>query len=703
MIARLTAVITRAAQGPGSRPVRFTLAAFAMGQAVALVLAGRLQAPDGSFWETDIAIAAALNVLIAIVLVAAPWQALSDRGAAVAAGVALALGTSSAVFTTGGSSGVLNLAVPVAAFLAAVMFPWRHTVAIAGVMVASYLVGTHLHGGLDYQSWYELVEALLITLVVLAGTIGMKYFLIRNAEILSARNEELDARVRELTAVSSLARAVGATTDREFMLRQGLQTALEATACDAGILFLVGEDGSLEPHHWVGLSDEVGNAVCRKASLGDPPGVARWAAGGSATVVVPDVRRRSRAGDPMGAAETPVGMQGSLTAAPMAVEGMSFGSLAVIDSRGHLPGDRGLTVLETVAAELALAVDRQYHVDEGERQRRQLETLYGIARRVTASLNVEEVLAYAVDQTAALADADVAYIATSTPGERSLRIVAQHGVVTDGLLGLEMDEGKGIAGQVVAKRAIFQTEDYCADSRLEDAFGDVIGAEGLRTIIGLPLVNRNRVVGVLYAGRRQALLFRTQEIEILEMLASQIAVALENARLFEDVRQKSIHDPLTGAFNRRLFERRLKDEERRAARHGRPLGLLMIDVDDFKGYNDTYGHAKGDEVLKAVVAVAAEAIRTTDVLARWGGEEFVVLLPETDLTEAVVTGERVRAAVKSRLALEDGGAGPVTVSVGAAALSDGRPDGPSLIERADAAMYRAKEQGKDRVIADGEG
>lgn len=192
-----------------------------------------------------------------------------------------------------------------------------------------------------------------------------------------------------------------------------------------------------------------------------------------------------------------------------------------------------MAVLEAVATEVVLAVDRQHHVDERERQRRQLETLHGIARRVTASLKAEEVLEFAVGETTTLVGADVAYLATLTGTGCRLRIVAQHGLVSDGLLGLEIEEGRGIGGRVVAERAIFQTKDYCSDPRLEHAFGDLIGAEGLRAVIGLPLINRNRVVGVLYAGRRQALRFRAPEIEILQMLSSQIAVALKKARLYE--------------------------------------------------------------------------------------------------------------------------------------------------------------------------
>src|SRR5680860_778346 len=318
--------------------------------------------------------------------------------------------------------------------MAAVMFPWRHALLIGAAVVGSYLVGTFSHGDdLCFRSWYEMAEALLVTLVVFAGAIAMKSFLARNAEILRQQNEDLDARVRELAAVSSLARSVGATSDREFMWHQGLLVALEATACDAGILLLRAEDGTLEPHHWIGLSDEVATALCRKATLDTPPAVARWAAGESGTMVVPDMRKWSYTGDTVGpaqtvgAAEMPVGIQGSLTAVPIAIEGTMFGALVVIDSRGLLPSERGMKVLEAVAAELALAVDRQHHVDEGKRPRHQLVALPGLARRMTASLNVEEVLEFAVGEAAALVDADAARIATLTGNERRIRIVAQHG------------------------------------------------------------------------------------------------------------------------------------------------------------------------------------------------------------------------------------------------------------------------------------
>lgn len=696
--------------------MRVSLAGFLLAQAVALGAATHLQAPVDSYWKTEVPVAAALNVLMALGLIAFPRRVLSDRIAAGSAGMALALATSAGILATGGSAGPFNLALPVAAFLAAVMFPWRAASTIAAALVATELFSTVPHAGveLSFSSGYQTVVTLLVTGVILAGTVALKEFFLRNARTLGEKNRELDGRVRELAAVGALARSVGAATDRDSVLLQGLLMALEATACDSGILFLEEEKGCLRPHHWVGLSDDAAIELCRQACDDDFAGPARWRSGESTMLVIPDLRAWRRADDvglsPMQkSSASPRGLQGSMAAVPLTIQTGLLGALAVIDSGGLVMGERGMRVLEAVAAEIALAVDRQHYVDEGSRQRRQLETLHGIARKVTASLKTEEVLEFAVTEATKLVDADVAFVATLAEVTGSLRIVAEHGRVCENLLGFEMKKGCGVGGHVVAERGIFQTEDYCADPRLENDFGDLTRAEGLRTVIGLPLVNRDRVKGVLYVARRRALRFCVEEIEILEMLSSHIAVALENANLYEDVYKKSTEDPLTGVFNRRQFERCLRDEERRAVRHGRSVSLLMMDVDDFKRHNDAHGHIKGDELLKTLAVAIAGAVRSGDVLARYGGEEFVVLLPETDLSTALDVGERVREAVKERFALDGVAAGAVpasgtiTMSVGAATFCGEYSEGANLIERADAALYRAKRQGKDRVVADDAG
>lgn len=174
--------------------------------------------------------------------------------------------------------------------------------------------------------------------------------------------------------------------------------------------------------------------------------------------------------------------------------------------------------------------------------------------------------------------------------------------------------------------------------------------------------------------------------------------------LFGRLSDISMIDGLTEIPNRRYFEIRLHDAIRGALRHARPLGLVMADVDNFKQYNDAYGHVAGDEALKAVAATLRLcAKRPADVVARWGGEEFVMILPETDRDGAYLVAERLRATLAG-LAIPHRGTsvpgGILTVSVGLTLLGGRRDDGTTMLQRADAALYRAKETGRNTVAVE---
>jgi len=163
--------------------------------------------------------------------------------------------------------------------------------------------------------------------------------------------------------------------------------------------------------------------------------------------------------------------------------------------------------------------------------------------------------------------------------------------------------------------------------------------------------------------------------------------------------RQASYDPLTSLYNRRSFEERLPGEFERAKRYNRPLALLLLDVDDFKQVNDTYGHDWGDAVLKEVGRVLRERTRKSDIAARYGGEEFVMILPEIEAEGARQAAEKIRQEIKS-VTFKPDSRPPfsVTVSVGVActALRD-YPDGPAAVKDADVALYQAKRSGKDRV------
>jgi diguanylate cyclase (GGDEF)-like protein len=220
---------------------------------------------------------------------------------------------------------------------------------------------------------------------------------------------------------------------------------------------------------------------------------------------------------------------------------------------------------------------------------------------------------------------------------------------------------------------------------------------GLGQVVSVPLQTPDVVVGALVVSRRAGSSWPESTRRILGGAAIEASAALARAYSHRDAEARASTDALTGLPNRRYFEEfvGLLDRRRRA---GDAVGILMVDVDRFKALNDKHGHATGDEVLKDVAGAIVSAVREDDVPARFGGEEFVVLLRNPDPGVALEIGERIRAAVRG-LDLRRLGVPPVSVSVGVAVANG--PDDPidELIEVADDALYRAKRGGRDRVVA----
>lgn len=186
---------------------------------------------------------------------------------------------------------------------------------------------------------------------------------------------------------------------------------------------------------------------------------------------------------------------------------------------------------------------------------------------------------------------------------------------------------------------------------------------------------------------------------VVYALASELAVAVENSRLYKLTRRLAVTDELTGLSNYRHLQQRLDDEILRAKRFGKSLSLLMLDADDFKSYNDSYGHVAGDEALAEFAGVLRSALREVDLPARYGGEEFAVILPETDAPGAFVVAEKIRESFANHAfpGGEGGRSCTLTVSIGVATYPTYASDQDSLLREADDALYRAKTGGKNRV------
>jgi two-component system cell cycle response regulator len=220
------------------------------------------------------------------------------------------------------------------------------------------------------------------------------------------------------------------------------------------------------------------------------------------------------------------------------------------------------------------------------------------------------------------------------------------------------------------------------------------------TAMAVPFFTRGELLGIVAVyGRRTAVPFGTDDLEALTALVSQAETAVDNVSLHEEAQRLSITDGLTGLWNRRELELRCQYELERAARFGRPIGVIFCDIDHFKEINDDegWGHAGGDSVLVEVAHRLASATREIDVVARYGGEEFVLLLPETDLSGSLVLAEKVRKAVADEPVEHAGSTRQVTLSMGVAAYPHSGTNVRTLLAAADAALFKAKRAGRNRV------
>ncbi len=199
---------------------------------------------------------------------------------------------------------------------------------------------------------------------------------------------------------------------------------------------------------------------------------------------------------------------------------------------------------------------------------------------------------------------------------------------------------------------------------------------------------------------RRRLRFSDDELGQLESLLASLLFPLRNALLYRAAVQNALRDPLTGAGNRIAMDQALQRDIDMARRNLLPLSVLMLDIDHFKQVNDTYGHSVGDEVLKAVAATLKAQLRNVDMVFRYGGEEFMVLLSGTDREAAALVGERLRQAVLELQCLSQGRLIPLSISLGCASLLSGET-ADSLLRRADDALYAAKRQGRNRLTMAG--
>ena len=240
---------------------------------------------------------------------------------------------------------------------------------------------------------------------------------------------------------------------------------------------------------------------------------------------------------------------------------------------------------------------------------------------------------------------------------------------------------------------------YVTMDQLDAAHPLSHAAEGVPYFAALPLfLNGHQLDGLLCVAFDAPQALPEEDYQRMEDFSRRIAVPLQKARMEEKLRDMAFTDAMTGLQNYRAFRTQLEEELRRANRYEHPLGLLLMDLDNFKRVNDLHGHPVGDRLLAHTAAVLRASLRDTDLPTRYGGEEFAILCPETNLVDAALVAERIRAAIESStFSVSETEVLSITVSIGVAAFPTEADSEASLVHKADNALYQAKKEGRNRV------
>ena len=343
-----------------------------------------------------------------------------------------------------------------------------------------------------------------------------------------------------------------------------------------------------------------------------------------------------------------------------------------------------------------LYLKRQKERQELDKILKNLSLLYNIGRAMTYISDLKNLLKYILEKAISITNAEKGSIMLYDPDTNRLSITFIEGLedndYQEKINNKQVEcksfkPGEGVAGKAFqeAKPVIFN------NIKGEDEFIEA-GSSFVRSIACIPMLVYNEVIGVINVTNKQDdTQFTEVDIEMLKAVTDQAAVAINKAQLQE----MAITDFLTGLYIRRYFMSRLQDELLRSERYNKAFSIAMIDIDKFKNVNDTYGHAAGDQALKAAASFFKKNLRQTDVVARYGGEEFVIFFPETNKKVAYVLAERLRKGF-SQIRLDT--LPRLSISLGISTYPDDGKDIETLIKNADAAMYSAKQRGRNQVV-----
>lgn len=384
---------------------------------------------------------------------------------------------------------------------------------------------------------------------------------------------------------------------------------------------------------------------------------------------------------------------------PIIEQGHLRGVLCVDRAQGRAFDEEDARLVEEAAGFVLRAVEKERMVASIEQTRFEVGRFFEASRRLNSVLTPDEVYEVALDSISQIVAYDFAAITLYDEELDRHQVVCVEGQGARSQRGwdrLFFSANKGLVSMVVRNRHYLPV-----GGRLRDRQALVMSAEQdfseLQSLLVMPLIVQDRALGTMIVGHFEAEQFRSERREMLEVVANQVAITIQNARLYAQMENMAHFDALTGLANRRAFQNKLHEAMARHKRSGRVFGLVITDIDHFKSVNDTYGHPVGDEVLRQVGRLFQEQLREIDVPARYGGEEFVLILEDTDLEGARHVANRLREAFAALRFETEQGVLQCTISMGIAMGPWDSDEAHTLIDLADQALYYSKENGRNQV------
>jgi diguanylate cyclase (GGDEF)-like protein len=395
---------------------------------------------------------------------------------------------------------------------------------------------------------------------------------------------------------------------------------------------------------------------------------------------------------------------GAFLGVPVIEDGHLRGVLCA-DRRGRRPfseADERLLVGATQQILRALQNERVFV--SVERQKYEHERFYRASAMLGRALTLEQVMDTAIEAAREIVEFDLASISLFDKEKRRHRICrvkiapgAEDLADVEQLDGLEFPDGSSLTAMVLKNRHYLPAGGELRD-QATPVFSRKVRLKHVESLLVLPLVAADDAIGTFTLAARRPGAFGKDTRDMLGVIANQVAVSLENAKMYRQMETMATTDGLTGLLNHRTFQDRLTEMLGRAERLGTKLCIMLTDVDHFKKVNDTYGHPVGDQVLKRVAQVCQDKVRKIDIVARYGGEEFAIVLEGTDAAGAQQLAERVRIDVGKQVFQSEKGTFGVTLSLGVACYPHDAKEKHVLIERADQALYFAKHNGRNRAV-----